>query len=90
MFDGQLGKVKAIKVNLELKELHQGFSSHDRYLMLSGSESKRSWFQRKFWRELSIVNWGAPIVPVRKPNEKYPIFGDYSVTINPHLKIPEH
>ena len=33
---------------------------------------------------------GAPIVPVRKPNKKYPIFGDYSVTINPHLKIPEH
>ena len=33
---------------------------------------------------------GAPIVPARKPNEKYLIFGDYSVTINPHLKIPEH
>ena len=52
LFDGQLGKVRDIKVKLELKEgATPRFSRHGRYHMLSGSQSKRSWiglFQRTF------------------------------------------
>ena len=35
-------------------------------------------------------DWATPIVPVLKPDGSVCICGDYKVTINPALDVPEH
>ena len=39
------------------------------------------------WRKWS---WAAPIVPVLEPDGCVRVCGDYKVTINPVLDVPEH
>ena len=94
LFDGQLGKVRDIKVKLELKEGATPRFFKPRSVPYAVREPIKEELDRlvseKILKRIEYSEWGAPIVPVKKPNGKYRICGDYSVTINPHLKIPEH
>ena len=40
--------------------------------------------------KIDYSEWAAPIVPVKKPNGKIRICGDYKVTINQYLVNPQH
>ena len=40
--------------------------------------------------KIDYSEWAAPIVPVKKPNGKIRICGDYKVTINQYLVNPHH
>ena len=94
LFDGQLGKVKDIKVKLELKEGATPRFFKPRSVPYAVREPIKEELDRLvsegILSRIDYSEWGAPIVPVKKPSGKYRICGDYSVTINPHLKVPEH
>lgn len=40
--------------------------------------------------KVDFSEWATPIVPVKKPNNKVRICGDYKITLNPRLLIPEY
>ena len=41
-------------------------------------------------RKVEYSDWANPIVPVKKASGKFRICGDFSVSLNKHLKVPEH
>ena len=94
LFDGQLGKVRDISVKLELKDGANPRFFKPRSVPYAVREPIKEELDRLvnegILRRIEYSEWGAPIVPVKKPSGKYRICGDYSVTVNPHLKVPEH
>ena len=40
--------------------------------------------------KVNYSDWATPIVPILKPSGEVRICGDYKVTLNPYLEIPEH
>lgn len=40
--------------------------------------------------KVEFLDWATPIVPVLKPDGSARIFGDYKITINPALDVPQH
>lgn len=40
--------------------------------------------------KVEFLNWAKPIIPVLKRDDSVRICGDYKVTINPDLDVPEH
>ena len=40
--------------------------------------------------KVEISDWATLIVPVMKPDGSVRIYGDYKVTLNSHLQVPQH
>jgi len=40
--------------------------------------------------KVEFLDWATPIVPVLKPDGSVHIFGDFKITINPALDVPQH
>ena len=46
--------------------------------------------ERGIIQRIDASPWAAPIVPIRKPNGKIRICGDFKVTINPQIVVDQH
>jgi len=94
LFDGGLGLVKELKASLELKEGANPRFFKPRTVPFAIKDEIASELDRLIesgvLKKVDYSDWAAPIVAVRKSNGKYRICGDYSVTVNKFLKVPEH
>jgi hypothetical protein len=94
LFDGKLGLVQGVQAHLEMKEAAVPKFLKPRTVPFAIKEDIAEELDRLINSgvlvKVDYSDWAAPIVPVKKPNGKYRICGDYSVTINKFLKVPEH
>ena len=94
LFDGNLGKVQGVQVKLQLKEdaTPQFFKPRPvPFAIREGVEKELYRLEKQgIIEKIQFSDWAAPIVPVQKPDGDIRICGDYKVTINQALKIPEH
>ena len=94
LFKGSLGKLKGVVVNLEVKEGAKPKFFKPRPIAFAIKEKVE--VELKRLEDLGVIekvkysDWGAPIVPVSKPNGSIRICGDFKVTINPYLKVPDY
>ena len=94
LFDGSLGKVKGVEATLELREDARPRFFKPRPVPFAvqqpiGDELE-SQLKSGILRKLEYSDWASPIVSLRKPSGAWRICGDYKVTLNKFLKIPEH
>lgn len=94
LFNGGLGKAKGIKAELRVKDDAVPKFFKPRPLPFALREGVAKELNRL--QELGVLekidysDWAAPIVPVRKANGEIRVCGDYKVTVNPNLDVPEH
>lgn len=94
LFSPGLGKAKGIQADLKVKENARPKFFKPRPMPYALKEGVASELKRL--QELGVLekidysDWAAPIVPVRKSSGGIRICGDYKVTINQDLEIPEH
>ena len=94
LFDGKLGLVKDLEATLRLKEAAVPKFCKPRAVPFAVKEDIAQELGKLIasgvLKKVDYADWAAPIVAVKKPNGQYRICGDYSVTINKYLMIPEH
>ena len=94
LFDGNLGTIKGISAHLKLKEnaVPQFFKPRPVPLALKEkiADELRRLEKIGLLEKVEFSDWATPIVPVLKPDGSVRICGDYKVTINPVLDVPEH
>lgn len=94
LFSGGLGKAKGIKAELRVKENAKPKFFKPRPMPFSLKDGVARELSRL--QELGVLekvdysDWAAPIVPVRKANGDIRVCGDYKVTVNQDLEVPEH
>ena len=94
VFNDELGKVNGITASLKLKENATPKFYKPRPVPYAlrdkiGDELKRL-EELGILEKIKFSEWGAPIVPVMKPDGGVRICGDYKVTINPCLEVPQY
>lgn len=94
LFNENLGTVKGVEAELRVKKEARPRFHRARpipYAIRDAIEGELiSLVKSGVIEKIDYSDWAAPIVPVRKPNGKIRICGDYKVTINPDLEIPTH
>ena len=94
LFQGSLGKLKGVVVDLEVKEGAKPKFFKPRPMAFAIKEKVE--VELKRLEDLGVIekvkycDWAAPIVPVSKPSGSIRICGDFKVTINPWLKVPDY
>ena len=94
LFKGSLGKLKGVVVDLEVKEGAKPKFFKPRPMAFAIKEKVEGELKRL--EDLGVIekvkysDWASPIVPVSKPNGSIRICGDFKVTINPWLKVPDY
>ncbi|XP_033729753.1 uncharacterized protein K02A2.6-like [Pecten maximus] len=94
VFNEELGTVKGVTATLRLKDncTPKFFKPRPVPFALKdkiGEELERL-EKAGILRKVESSDWGTPIVPVLKPDGSVRICGDYKVTINPYLDVPEY
>lgn len=94
LFDGKLGKVEGVTAKLELSEDAVAKFCKPRPVPFATKDliaaEIAALVESGVLKKVDYSDWASPIVPVRKPSGKLRICGDFSVTVNKFLKIPEH
>ncbi|CAF1515164.1 unnamed protein product [Adineta ricciae] len=90
----ELGHCSKIKAHIQLKpDAHPKFFK-SRTIPFAYMDAIRDEIQRNLSagiiEPIDISDWAAPIVPVKKPNGKIRICGDYKVTLNPQMMIDQY
>lgn len=94
LFDGSLGRVSGVEATLELKEEAKPRFFKPRpvpfAVQQSIAEELEAELEQGILRRVDYSDWASPIVALKKPSGAWRICGDFKVTINKFLKIPEH
>ena len=94
IFKGDLGKIKNAQAKLLIKPdaVPKFFKPRPvPFAMKDGIAKELARLEETgIIEKIDYSDWAAPIVPVPKPNGDIRICGDYKVTINQVLKVPEH
>ena len=94
LFDGGLGTIKGVTAHLKLKEnaTPQFFKPRPVPFALKEkiAEELKRLERLGVLEKVEFSDWATPIVPVLKPDGSVRICGDYKVTINPVLDVPEY
>ena len=94
MFDGSLDTIKGVTAHLKLKENATPRFFKPRPVLFALKETIAAELKRLerlgVLEMVEFSDWGTPIVPVLKPDRSVRICGDYKVTINPVLDVPEY
>ena len=94
VFSGELGTLKGIEVKLRLKEGAKPKFCKPRPVPLALQETVTKEIERLvdlgILCKISSSDFASPVVAVRKPDQTVRLCGDYSVTVNPFLEVPEH
>jgi hypothetical protein len=94
LFDGSLGKVEGVTVSLELTEGATPKFVKPRPVPFATkdliADELTTLVNAGVLKKVEYSEWASPIVAVKKPTGKLRICGDFSVTINKFLRVPEH
>ena len=94
LLDGELGTIRGVKAHLKLKENAVPTFFKPRPVPFALKEKIAEELSRLervgVLEKVEFSDWATPIVPVLKPDGSVRICGDYKVTINPVLDVPEH
>ena len=94
LFDGDLGTIKGVTAHLKLNENATPQFFKPRPVPFALTEKIAEELKRleriSVLEKVEFSDWAMPIVPVLKPDCTVRICGDYKVTINPALDVPEY
>lgn len=94
VFDKSIGKIEGIQAHLTLKENAKPVFIKNRTMPFSlrdpVEKELNHLVEQGILRKVDFSTWATPIVPVKKANNKVRICGDYKITVNPNLLIPEY
>ena len=94
MFDGKLGTITGFTAELKVKEnaTPQYFKSRPvPYALREKVENElRRLMKEGVLKKVESSDWATPIVPVLKLDRTVKISGDFKLTINPYLDVPEY
>jgi hypothetical protein len=94
VFDKSIGKIEGIEAHLILKENAKPIFIKHRTMPFSlrdpVEKELNHLVDQGILQRVDISKWATPIVPVKKANNKVRICGDYKVTVNPNLLVPEY
>ena len=94
VFGKTLGKIQGVQATLQLKEKASPKFFKARpvpFAVKKGIETELHRLENEGVIErIQYSDWAAPIVPVKKPSGEIRICGDYKVTVNQALQVPQH
>ncbi len=94
LFDGGLGTVKGVTASLKLKLDAKPKFYKPRPVPYALKDKVSDELQRLekmgVLEKVEFSDWATPIVPVLKPDGSVRVCGDYKVTLNPQLEVPEY
>ena len=89
-----LGHCTKVKAHIQLKSNAVPKFCKPRPIPFAYIEGVKEEIQRNvdagILQKVDTSEWAAPIVPVKKPNGKIRICGDFKVTINPQIWVDQH
>nr|CAI5855831.1 unnamed protein product [Callosobruchus analis] len=93
LFDKKIGTFNKFKLSLRLKKNAVPKFCKPRLVPFALREKIEKEIQRLEKNQVLVPtefsDWSSPIVPVLKPNGDIRICGDFKVTLNPYLEIPQ-
>lgn len=94
LFDGKLGTITGFTAQLKVNEnaTPQYFKSRPMPYALREKVEKelKRLVKEGVLKKVESSDWATPIVPVLKPDGTVRICGDFKLTINPYLDVPEY
>ena len=94
VFDQKCGTMKGVTVKLSVKDGSNPVFYKPRtvpYALRDGVAAEIDRLLKEgIIEKVSYSDWATPIVAIQKPNKTVRICGDYKVTVNPVLNVPEY